>query len=243
MICSEVLEYSVLECTIMSANKPALAYLRTSSRANVGEDKDSDKRQLAAIRAYARAAGYEIVLPPYYDAAVTGADAIDARPGFAAMLEYLADHQDVRTILVETASRFARDLMLQETGYHLLKTRGIELIAVDSPESFVSDTPTAVLVRQVLGAISQFEKSMLVNKLRGARARKKAAAGKCEGRKSHVELHPEVVKLARSLRYENRRLRIRRSYRQIAAALAVAKFYSASGKPFGPSAIKSMLAK
>jgi DNA invertase Pin-like site-specific DNA recombinase len=227
----------------MAENKPALAYLRTSSKTNVGEDKDSDKRQMAAIRAYARHAGYEIVLPPYYDAAITGADAIDARPGFAAMLQYLADHQEIRTILVETASRFARDLMLQETGYHLLKTRGIDLIAVDSPESFVSDTPTAVLVRQVLGAISQFEKSMLVNKLRGARARKKAAAGKCEGRKSHAELRPEVVKLARSLRYENRRLRIRRSYRQIAVALAVAKHYSASGKPFGPSAIKSMLTR
>ena len=39
----------------------AVAYLRTSSKTNVGPDKDSDKRQLAAINRYAKSAGYEIV--------------------------------------------------------------------------------------------------------------------------------------------------------------------------------------
>ena len=37
----------------------AVAYLRTSSAANVGADKDSDKRQRAAIQGYARRGGYE----------------------------------------------------------------------------------------------------------------------------------------------------------------------------------------
>jgi DNA invertase Pin-like site-specific DNA recombinase len=41
--------------------RKAVAYLRTSSRTNVGADKDSDKRQRAAIEAYAKAAGYELV--------------------------------------------------------------------------------------------------------------------------------------------------------------------------------------
>ena len=49
----------------------------------------------------------------------------------------------VRTILVETANRFARDLIVQETGYQYLKSRGVDLIAVDSPGSFLEDTPTA----------------------------------------------------------------------------------------------------
>ena len=35
----------------------AVAYLRTSSAANVGPDKDSDKRQRTAIAAFARRAG------------------------------------------------------------------------------------------------------------------------------------------------------------------------------------------
>ncbi|NEI37957.1 hypothetical protein GR204_29035 [Rhizobium leguminosarum] len=51
----------------------AVAYLRTSSAANVGADRDSDKRQRAACNAFARRAGYEIV-DEFYDAAVSGAD-------------------------------------------------------------------------------------------------------------------------------------------------------------------------
>ena len=39
----------------------AVAYLRTSSAANTVTDKDSGKRQRAAIEAYAKSAGYEIV--------------------------------------------------------------------------------------------------------------------------------------------------------------------------------------
>ena len=57
--------------------KAAIAYLRTSSAANVGADKDSDKRQRAAIQAFAKSAGFTIV-GEYYDRAVSGADRIDA---------------------------------------------------------------------------------------------------------------------------------------------------------------------
>ena len=39
----------------------AFAYLRTSSAANIGEDKDSGRRQLQAIEAYAKRAGVELV--------------------------------------------------------------------------------------------------------------------------------------------------------------------------------------
>jgi resolvase-like protein len=100
---------------------------------------------------------------------------------------------DLRTLAssrVETASRFARDLMVQEVGHARLRERGIDLIAVDNPGSFIDDTPTAKLVRQVLGAISEFDKAMTVAKLRGARDRKRRDAGKCEGRKSHAERNP-----------------------------------------------------
>jgi DNA invertase Pin-like site-specific DNA recombinase len=225
----------------MKKNIKGLAYLRTSSSTNVGPDKDSDKRQLVAIQAYARRAGVEIVLPPFYDAAVSGADPIDSRRGFGAMLTFLASNPEVKTILVETASRFARDLIVQETGYQMLKQRGIDLIAVDSPDSFVSDTPTAILIRQILGAVSQFEKTMLVSKLKQARDRKIAATGKCGGRKSHQERNPQVVELAKQLRWINRRMQERRSFRDIATMLAEQGHVSRSGKLYGPSAIKSML--
>jgi DNA invertase Pin-like site-specific DNA recombinase len=79
-----------------------------------------------------------------------------------------------------------------QVGYAKLRERGIDLIAADSPGSFIDDTPTAKLVRQVLGAISEFDKAMTVAKLRGARERKRREAGKCEGRKSPSSAIPSL---------------------------------------------------
>src|SRR6266436_640674 len=166
----------------------AFAYLRTSSATNIGEDKDSGRRQLHAIQAFAKRAGTELV-DTFHDEAVKGSDPIDTRPGFAAMLEAL-EANGTKTIIVETANRFARDLMVQEVGFAMLKSRGIDLIAADSPTSFLDDTPTARLIRQVLGAVSEFEKAMLVAKLRGARDRKRRTGVKVEGRKSIAEENP-----------------------------------------------------
>jgi DNA invertase Pin-like site-specific DNA recombinase len=218
----------------------AFAYLRTSSAANIGEDKDSGRRQTAAIEAYAKRAGVELV-GTYHDEAVKGTDPIDTRPGFAAMLEAI-EGNGTRTIIVETASRFARDLMVQEVGWAMLKARGIELIAADSPSSFLDDTPTARLVRQVLGAISEFEKAMLVAKLRGARERKRRAGAKVEGRKSIAETRPETVELARKLARARPKAG-KRSLREIAAELAAAGHTTASGNPYAATAIKLMLSR
>jgi DNA invertase Pin-like site-specific DNA recombinase len=217
-----------------------VAYLRTSSAANVGADKDSEKRQRVAIEAFAKAAGFEIV-DSYYDEAVSGADHVTTRPGFAAMMERIASN-GVRTIIVETANRFARDLIVQETGYALLKEQGIELLAADKPDAFLDDTPTAKLIRQVLGAVSEFDKAMVVSKLKGARDRKRLALTKAakddrsirvkvEGRKSYSELNPDMVRLAKRLhRYPiNGR---RRSLREVSSALASAGFVTGTGKPY-----------
>src|SRR6516225_9446800 len=123
--------------------KPAFAYLRTSSAANSGPDKDSDKRQRAAIAAFAKSHGFEIV-DEFYDAAVSGADPIAERPGFKAMLDRTAGN-DVRTIIVESPDRFARDLTVQLTGHDFLKSLEVELIPATAPDFFTEDTPTAVL--------------------------------------------------------------------------------------------------
>lgn len=218
--------------------REAVAYLRTSSAANVGRDKDSETRQRTAVAAYAKAAGY-VIVDSYYDEAVSGADQITKRSGFAAMLERIASN-GVRTIIVETASRFARDLIVQETGYAMLRGREINLIAADSPEAFLDDTPTAVLIRQILGAVSQFDKAMLVAKLKGARERKRATGVKVEGRKSHAEAKPRMVALAKKLhRYPVNGGR--RSLRNVATELAAHGFVGADGQPFAAMSVKRMV--
>ena len=92
----------------------ALAYLRTSSAANVGADNDSERRQRDAITAYAKRAGHAIV-DWFSDAAVSGEDDIGDRPGFSAMLDRI-EADSTRTVIVEDASRFARKVLTQELG-------------------------------------------------------------------------------------------------------------------------------
>lgn len=202
----------------------AVAYYRTSSASNVGADKDSQPRQHQAASDYAAANGYEMVRW-FYDAAVSGADPIDTRPGFQALLAYCAEN-DVKTILVENASRFARDLMIQLTGHALLKERGIELVPVDAPTYFTDPSPTAVLIQQILGAVAQFEKAALVAKLRGARDRKRAATGRCEGR---PPVPRAVVAYAKKLKAQNPAISLRAIASEIAhAEIADKGIYSAS---------------
>jgi DNA invertase Pin-like site-specific DNA recombinase len=197
----------------------------------------SDKRQLVAINRYARRAGYEIV-DTFYDAAVSGADPVNERPAFAHMLECLLGN-GVRTIIVESPDRFARDLIQQLLGHDLLKARGITLIAASSPQHFLEDTPTAVLIRQVLGGVAEFEKTTLVAKLKAARDRKRKATGKCGGRKSHLERRPAAVALAKSLDRKNGRL----SLRAIAVELEAQGYVNERGKVFNPKSIASMLGR
>jgi len=220
----------------------ALAYVRTSSAANVGTDKDSETRQRVAIEGFAKRTGYEVV-DWFADPAVSGADAIEARPSFSTILARIAGN-GVSTIIVETANRFARDLIVQETGYRLLRDQGITLVAADSPEAFLDDTPTAVLIRQVqvLGAVSQFEKAMLVSKLKGARERKAKALGlkTIVGRKGLVETRPEVVALAKQLR-RRRPKGGQRSLREVSAELERQGFVTRTGKPYAANAVARMV--
>lgn len=223
-----------------AADGRAVAYLRTSSRTNVGEAKDSDRRQREAIAAYAGHAGLAVVRE-FHDVAVSGADPIDARDGFAEMLAWCRD-SGVRTIIVENATRFARDLIVQETGHRLLTGAGFRLIASDSPESFLLDTPTAKLIRQVLGAVSEFEKAMTVAKLKAARDRRSAALGRrIEGRKSYAETHPELVREARRLARKSPKTGKARSLRRISAELHALGYSTARGQAFSASQVQRLL--
>jgi DNA invertase Pin-like site-specific DNA recombinase len=216
----------------------AIGYMRTSSATNIGEGKDSEARQRKAIDGYAKSAGF-IIVEWFYDKAVRGADAITDRPGFAAILDRIAGN-GFRTIIVESPDRFARDLAVQLAGHDHLRKLGVTLIPATAPDFFTEDTPTAVLVRQVLGAIAQFDKATTVAKLKAARDRKIDAGQKCGGRKSYAEARPEMVKLARQLRRPDPDRR-RISLRKVSAALAERGYVASTGKPYEAAAVAAML--
>ena len=136
-----------------------------------------------------------------------------------------------KAIIIERVDRLARDLMVQEPIISDLQSRGFELISVHEGPELLSEDPTRKLVRQVLGAIAEYEKQMTVLKLRSARERKRLAVGKCEGRKGYKEIAPEIIREIKQLR-RKRRGQKRMGFNQIAENLNEKGFTTATGKPF-----------
>ncbi len=216
----------------------AVAYIRTSSAANVGADKDSDKRQRAAIEGYAKRAGLALV-GGFTDAAVSGADPIETRRGFAELLDRI-EGNGVRTVIVEDASRFARELVTQELGILALIRRGVRVLTAGGDDLSDSSDPSRVMMRQIAGSFAQYEKTRLVAKLRAARDRKRQVVGKCEGRKNWAEINPELVREAKRLRRRSPKGH-QRSLRDVAAELAKLGFVNQRGAEFSASSIASIV--
>ena len=224
------------EKTGKNARTKAVAYLRTSSAANVGTDKDSEKRQRSVIAAYAKSGRFEIGAEDwFYDPAVSGADPIETRPGFNRLLDRI-ESNGVRIVLIEDATRFARDLMTQELGILSLIKLGVRVITATGDDLTDTSDPMKKAMRQIAGAFAELEKARLVSKLRGARERKRATGAKCEGRKSLAEREggDKLIEAAKASDDG-------RSLRKIAAALAEQGFVTPTGREYSASAVRSML--
>lgn len=213
----------------------AIGYLRTSSSSNVGADKDSMIRQGVAIQAAAQRAGLNLVAS-FADGAVSGADHLDSRASFSAALSFCRE-TGCRTIICESASRFARDLIVAETGHAMLAKEGITLVAADDPNAFDGSTPTSKLIRQILASVAEFEKAGIVAKLRGARERRSASLGsKCCGRgRIYSAGKPELIAAARALASTC-------SLRVIAEKLAAQGHVTATGRRFDAAQVRRFLA-
>ena len=158
----------------------AVAYLRVSGKAQV--HGDGFPRQRATVERFARAKRLTLV-GEFRDEGVKGATDLEHREGLATLLDTI-ESDGVRTVLVERADRLARDLMVSEIILGQFRDLGVRVITADSGVDLtVSDEdPTRTLIRQVLGAVAQFEKSVIVLKLRAARDRVRKSNGRCEGR-------------------------------------------------------------
>ena len=157
---------------------PAYAYLRVSGMGQV--DGDGFTRQSEAISRYAASAGISIV-ETFREEGVSGSKDLEHRPALQELLLAI-EAGDVRVVLIERLDRLARDLMVQETILGDLRKRGVTVISVAEPD-LCSDDPSRKLMRQIFGAIAEYDKAMIVLKLRGARQRMKARTGRCEGSK------------------------------------------------------------
>ena len=216
--------------------KKAYGYIRVSGQGQV--DGDGLVRQEKAITDYARANGITIQ-HIFREEGVSGT--LEQRPALARLLIDLEENgRDIKTILIERMDRLARDLMVQEAIISDLQHKGFDLISVTEGEDLLSEDPTRKLVRQVLGAIAEYDKTMTVLKLRAARERKRAKVGKCEGRKSYSEAMPEVIKEIRRLRRKRKGMP-RRTFIKVADELNGNGFKTMTGKPFTGQVVQNIL--
>lgn len=184
----------------MIQNSPAYAvpYLRVSSKGQIlGDGFD---RQLDTIQK--RAEFENIFLKTVVrEEGVSGTKDSGDRPALSSLLEALVQDPECSTILVERADRVARDLIVSELLLKECRELGITVIEAESGQDLTKDDPddpTSRLIRQLLAAVAEFEKSSLVLKLRKARQRKKGrGTGGKEGQKPYGALEHEKDGLRR----------------------------------------------
>jgi DNA invertase Pin-like site-specific DNA recombinase len=151
--------------------RQAIGYTRVSTERQAEEGLGLDV-QAQLIREHAKSAGLRLH-GIVEDAGVSGA--VEDRPGLADLMERLAPGV---VVVVPRLDRLARDLLTQEFLLRDIRKRGADVVSCSRAEAdYLSDDPedpTRKLIRQVLGAVSEFERAMI--RLRLARGRRAKAA-------------------------------------------------------------------
>lgn len=170
------------------------SYLRVSSKGQV--DGDGPDRQRDAIAAFC-AANKLILAGEFFEAISGTVDGAD-RPVFSDMIEKAKElalnGMHIGAVVVERADRLARDLLVSEMLLAECRKRGIQVFAADRGVLDIATNegdPTHKLIRQVIAAVAEFEKSALVKKLRLSRERVRREKGRCEGAKPFGTLPAE----------------------------------------------------
>lgn len=222
----------------------AVGYIRVSTREQAleGYGLEVQERQ---IRNYAR--DHNLTLAELYiDAGESGSEGLDKRIGLAAALREIEAGR-ATVLVIPRLDRLARDLLLQETIMAKLRQGGGSVISVAEPD-IDGDDPTRTLVRQVLGAIAQYERTVIRGRMMAGKAAKVAKGGYGGGRpryglmaedKELVE-HPEeaaTVLRIRCLREEGY------SLRQIAGTLESEGRRPKIGSKWHPMAVARVLAR
>lgn len=163
------------------------SYLRVSSKGQVGGE--GPDRQRDTIKAWA-GSGNRTLVGEFFEAGVSGTVEGMDRPEFAAMVEAIAcrriNGETIDGIVVERMDRVARDLMCQEVLLKHCRENKIKVFSADRGDAVdqASDDgdPSRILIRQIFGALAQWEKSQIVLKLKKAREAVAAKTGKpCGG--------------------------------------------------------------
>lgn len=154
------------------------AYLRVSTTTQAEDGLGLDIQE-QATRKWCRANKHRL-LEVRQDAGISGSNGLDTRIALADAIE------DVRSgrsdgIIVYRLDRLARDLVLQEQLLAEVRRAGGDIYTTSAAEQqYLADDPndpSRTLIRQVLGAVSQYERSMIRLRLAAGRRRKHERGG------------------------------------------------------------------
>lgn len=169
--------------------KRVFAYLRVSTaRQNDGDGYD---RQKSACQRLAEKNGWSIVR--FFQEQESGSVESLDRPQLLSALELCGEQYD--TIVVERVDRIARDLIVSELFFRECKKRNVKVFSADTEEELVeaAGDPTRKLIRQILGALAEWDKSQICAKLQAGRRKKKHETGKPCGGSYPFGDHPNPV--------------------------------------------------
>jgi DNA invertase Pin-like site-specific DNA recombinase len=182
-----------------------------------------------------------LLIEEFSDLGVSGTTELADRPGLAALIDRL-ESNGVRTVVVERADRLARDLMVQEVILGQFAKIGARILTADGVDLTSSEDPTRRLIRQVLGAVAEFEKNVLVLKLRAARERQRARGQRVEGVKPYGYLPAERALLERMRQLRRKPVKGRRlSIAAIAAQLNAEGHRNRAGREWSPQMVHHVL--
>lgn len=220
----------------------AFAYIRVSGESQAGGDGPA--RQRRVISAWAKRTKTKL-LQEFADLGVSGTKGIESRPQMRAMYDALKASGGLPPIVVvERADRLARDLIAGEIILQRLRELGVRIvIAENGQEMAADDTPTGKLIRQVLGAVNEFDKSSIVEKLRASRVAARQKHGRCEGRKPYGSRPGEAEGLELMLASQREGLSLAQiAVRLEAAGIPARGSQKAGPKPWARSSIAKILA-
>jgi DNA invertase Pin-like site-specific DNA recombinase len=212
----------------------AFGYLRVSGESQV--NGDGFPRQRETIERYAAANNLRIV--KYFEEQGVSGTTLD-RPALSDMMVALLGN-GTHVVVVEKLDRIARDLMVQETLIESLRRQGFELVsAAPGEENLCSDDPGRKFMRQIMGAVAEYDKSMLVLKLRAARQRKKKAGTMIEGRKPFGFREGERATIDRMLALRNEG----KNWEGIAKTLNAEDLRPRQGRQWFPASVRTIVLK
>jgi DNA invertase Pin-like site-specific DNA recombinase len=136
-----------------------------------------------AIRAWCRGRGHRLV-SVHRDEGVSGSNGLVTGEGLIDALEVVKDGK-ADGVVVYRLDRLARDLVVQEQILAEVRRLGGEPFSTSGAEAgFLADDPedpSRKLIRHVLGAVSEYERSMVALRLRSGRRRKAERGGYAYG--------------------------------------------------------------